>query len=151
MNQPAPADPGFRQRVHDSFARQAVMTTLGATLDVADAGRVVIVLPHRPELTQQHGFLHAGIIATALDSACGYAAFSLMAADAAVLTIEFKLNLLVPARGPWFRCEGLVVKAGRTISVVEGKAWQHEAGGPETLCATMTATMMAVRGRGLTH
>ena len=146
-----PADPGFRQRVHDSFARQAVMHTLGASLEVADPGHVVIVMPHRPELTQQHGFVHAGIVSTALDSACGYAAFSLMPADAAVLTIEFKVNLLAPARGPWFRFEGLVMKAGRTISVVEGKAWQHEAGGPESLCATMTATVMTVQGRGLTH
>ena len=147
----APADPGFRQRVHDSFARQGVMHTLGATLEVADAGRVVIVMPHKPSLTQQHGFMHAGIVATALDSACGYAAFSLMPADAAVLTVEFKVNLLAPARGPWFRFEGVVLKAGRTISVVEGKAWQHEAGGAESLCASMTATVMSVQGRGLTH
>ena len=151
MPLPTPADPAFRQRVHESFARQAVMLTLGARLEVADAGRVVIVMAHKPELSQQHGFLHAGIVSTALDSACGYAAFSLMPADAAVLTIEFKVNLLAPARGPWFRFEGLVTKAGRTISVVEGKAWQHEAGGPETLCATMTATVMTVHGRGLTH
>jgi len=151
MTLPAPADPGFRQRVHDSFTRQGVMHTLGAALEVADAGRVVIVMAHKPELTQQHGFVHAGIVSTALDSACGYAAFSLMPADAAVLTIEFKVNLLAPARGPWFRFEGLVAKAGRTISVVEGKAWQHEAGGTESLCATMTATVMTVQGRGITH
>ena len=151
MKHLSPADPGFRQRVHDSFARQTVMSTIGATLDIAEAGRVVIVMGHKPELTQQHGFVHAGIVSTALDSACGYAAFSLMPADAAVLTIEFKVNLLAPARGPWFRFEGLVVKAGRTISVVEGKAWQHEAGGAESLCATMTATVMTVQGRGLTH
>ena len=146
-----PADPGFAQRVRDSFAKQSAMRTLGATLEVAEAGRVVIVMPHKPELTQQHGFLHAGIVSTALDSACGYAAFSLMPADAAVLTIEFKVNLLTPARGPWFRFEGIVVKAGRTISVVEGKAWQHEPGGADSLCATMTATIMTVQGRGLTH
>ena len=151
MKHATPADPGYVQRVHDSYARQAVMRTLGASLDGVEPGRVVIVMHHRPELTQQHGFLHAGVVATALDSACGYAAFSLMPADAAVLTIEFKLNLLAPARGPWFRFEGLVAKAGRTISVVEGKAWQHEAGGPESLCATMTATIMTVQGRGLTH
>ena len=147
----APADPGFRVRVHDSFARQGVMHTLGATLEVADAGRVVIVMPHKAELSQQHGFVHAGIVSTALDSACGYAAFSLMPADAAVLTIEFKVNLLAPARGPWFRFEGLVVKAGRSISVAEGKAWQHEAGGAESLCATMTATIMTVQGRGIAN
>jgi uncharacterized protein (TIGR00369 family) len=151
MKHLTPADPDFRQRVHDSFGRQAVMASLGATLEVAEAGRVVIVMPHKAALTQQHGFLHAGIIATALDSACGYAAYSLMPNDAAVLTIEFKVNLLAPSRGPWFRFEGLVTKAGRTISVVEGKAYQHEAGGPESLCATMTATVMTVSGRGLAH
>jgi uncharacterized protein (TIGR00369 family) len=148
-----PADPGYAQRVRDSFARQAVMRTLGATLDVVEPGHVVISMHHRPELTQQHGFLHAGIVSTALDSACGYAGFSLMPADAAVLTVEFKVNLLAPARGPWFRFEGHVAKAGRTISVVEGRAMQHEAGADaQTLVATMTATLMAVRGReGIRH
>jgi uncharacterized protein (TIGR00369 family) len=143
-----PADPGYAQRVRDSFARQAVMHTLGATLDVVEPGHVVIVMHHRPELTQQHGFMHAGIVSTALDSACGYAGFSLMPADAAVLTVEFKVNLMAPARGPWFRFEGRVAKAGRTISVVEGRALQHDAGSDEqTLVATMTATIMTVRGR----
>src|SRR5688572_30504142 len=118
------AEAGFAQRVRDSFARQAVMATLGAQLEAIEPGRVVITMRHRPELTQQHGFLHAGIVSTALDSACGYAAFSLMPADAAVLTIEFKVNLLAPARGPDFRFEAEVTKAGRTISVVDGSAWQ---------------------------
>ena len=151
MTHPIPADPGYLARVRASFAKQAVMHTLGAALDTIEPGRVVIVMPHKPELSQQHGFLHAGIVSTGLDSACGYAAYSLMPADAAVLTIEFKVNLLAPARGPWFRFEGQVTKAGRTISVVEGRAWQHEAGGADALCATMTATMMTVQGRGLTH
>jgi uncharacterized protein (TIGR00369 family) len=102
----------------------------------------------RQALTQQHGFIHAGMLAAALDSACGYAAFSLMPADAAVLTIEFKINLLAPARGPIFRIEGQVVKPGRTISVVEGRALQFEADGSnEKLVATMSATVMTVRGR----
>jgi uncharacterized protein (TIGR00369 family) len=143
-----PADPGYAQRVRDSFSRQAVMQTLGASLDVVEPGHVVIVMYHRPEFTQQHGFVHAGIVATALDSACGYAGFSLMPADAAVLTVEFKVNLLAPARGPWFRFEGRVAKAGRTISVIDGRALQHEPGGNElALVATMTATVMTVRGR----
>jgi uncharacterized protein (TIGR00369 family) len=145
MPQP-PADADFAARVRASFERQAVMGTLGASLAEAEAGRVVIAMAHRPELTQQHGFLHAGIVSAALDSACGYAAFSLMPADAAVLTIEFKVNLLTPARGPGFRFEGQVVKAGRTISVVEGKAWQHDGSTP-SLIATMTATVMTVLGR----
>jgi uncharacterized protein (TIGR00369 family) len=146
------AEAGFAQRVRDSFARQAVMATLGAQLDTVEPGRVVIGMRHRPELTQQHGFLHAGIVSTALDSACGYAAFSLMPADAAVLTIEFKVNLLAPARGPDFRFEAEVTKAGRTISVVDGSAWQTDANGQPQRVATMTATVMAVRGRdGLKH
>lgn len=142
-----PADTDFAQRVRDSFARQAVMATLGAALDAVEPGRVVLAMRHRPELTQQHGFLHAGIVATALDSACGYAAFTLMPADAAVLTIEFKTNLLAPARGPRFRFEAQVTKTGRTISVVDGRALQLDDAGNETLIATMTATVMTVLGR----
>ncbi|NWG74226.1 MAG: PaaI family thioesterase [Rubrivivax sp.] len=150
MRHPIPADAGYVQRLRDSFARQQAMHTLGAVLDSVEPGRVVVTMHHRPELTQQHGFVHAGIVSTALDSACGYAAYSLMPADAAVLTIEFKVNLLAPARGPWFRFEGQVTKAGRTISVVDGRAWQHDAGSDEqTLIATMTATVMTVLGRGL--
>ena len=142
-----PADTDFAQRVRDSFARQAVMATLGAALDAVEPGRVVLAMRHRPELTQQHGFLHASIVATALDSACGYAAFTLMPADAAVLTIEFKTNLLAPARGPRFRFEGQVTKTGRTISVVDGRALQLDDAGNATLIATMTATVMTVLGR----
>ena len=86
-------------------------------------------MAHRADLTQQHGFLHAGIVATGLDSACGYAAFTLMPADAGVLTIEFKVNLLAPARGPQLTFEGTVTKAGRTISVVDGRAWESAGDG----------------------
>lgn len=143
-----PSDPCTR--VTASFARQAAMATIGAELISVARGRVEIAFDHRPALTQQHGFVHAGIVGTVLDSACGYAAFSCMPPDAAVLTIEYKLNLLAPARGPRLRCEGLVVKAGRTISVVEGRAWQRAAPeAPEQLVATMTATVMTVLGRGL--
>lgn len=140
------AHEGFEARTRDSFARQAAMATLGITLDRVEPGAVTLRLPHRADLTQQHGFLHAGIVSTALDSACGYAAFTLMPADAAVLTIEFKVNLLAPARGPVLRLEGRVVKAGRTISVVDARALQGE---NDTLVATMTATVMTVLGRGL--
>ncbi len=142
------AHPGFEQRVRDSFARQAAMTTLGASLGAIEAGRVEVLMTHRAELTQQHGFVHAGMVAAALDSACGYAAFTLMPDDAAVLTIEFKINLLAPARGPRFRFEGVVVKPGRTINVVDGRALQSGADGAgEKLFATMTATVMTVLGR----
>jgi uncharacterized protein (TIGR00369 family) len=141
-----PQDPSFAERVRASFDRQAAMHTIGARLADIDAGRVVIELPWQQGLTQQHGFLHAGMVATALDSACGYAASTLMPADAGVLTIEYKINLLAPAQGTLFRMEGLVVKPGRTITVTEGRAWAlHE--GREKLIATMGATLMAVTGR----
>jgi uncharacterized protein (TIGR00369 family) len=140
------APPGYEARTRDSFARQAAMATLGIELHGVEPGVVQLQLPHRPDLTQQHGFLHAGIVSTALDSACGYAAFTLMPPEAAVLTIEFKVNLLAPARGPVLRVEGRVVKAGRTISVVDARAVQGE---DETLVATMTATVMTVLGRGI--
>ncbi len=149
------AEPGFEVRLAESFARQAAMATLGARLGRVAPGEVELLMQHRAELTQQHGFLHAGIVATALDSACGYAAFTLMPAHAAVLTVEFKINLIAPARGPAFRFEGRVVKAGRTISVVDGRALQSAADGSgetESLVATMTATVMTVVGReGLRH
>jgi uncharacterized protein (TIGR00369 family) len=147
-----PADPDFAARVRASFARQAAMRTLGATLEQVEVGRVVVAMAHRESLTQQHGFVHAGLLAAALDTACGYAASTLMPADAAVLTVEFKINLLAPARGPLFRFEGAVVKPGRTISVVEGRAFQHAAGGgDDKLIATMSATVMTVIGRDIQH
>ena len=146
-----PQDPGFAERVRASFAQQGAMHTIGATLARVAAGHVVIELPWRQELTQQHGFLHAGMVATALDSACGYAASTLMPAEAGVLTIEYKINLLAPAQGERFRMEGLVVKPGRTISVTEGRAYAlHE--GREKLIATMGATLMTITGRdGIKH
>ncbi|MDH5540678.1 MAG: PaaI family thioesterase [Rhizobacter sp.] len=148
-----PAADDFDRRTRDSFDRQPAMRTLGASLQSVVPGQVVITMTHQAALTQQHGFLHAGMIATALDSACGYAAFTLMPADAAVLTIEFKVNLLAPARGPLFRIDGRVVKPGRTITVVEGHAWQHAPDSDANkLVATMTATIMTVTGRdGLQH
>jgi len=141
-------NPNFAQRVHESFGLQGAMRTLGASLEAIEPGRVVIGIAHRPELTQQHGFIHAGMVATGLDSACGFAAFTLMPDKAGVLTIEFKINLLAPARGPLLRFEGVVTKGGRTISVVDGKAYQFEPGSDEKkLIATMTATVMTVVGR----
>ena len=122
------------------------MQTLGARLGLIAPGAVNIELDWAPGLTQQHGFLHAGMVATALDSACGYAGFTLMTADASVLTIEFKINLLAPAKGQRFRMEGRVLKPGRTITVCEGRAFAIE-GAQEKLVATMGCTLMAVTGR----
>ena len=141
-----PQDPEYAERVRASFARQGAMHTIGATLAELAPGRAVIELPWAQGLTQQHGFLHAGMVATALDSACGYAASTLMPPEAGVLTIEYKINLLAPARGESFRMEGFVVKPGRTISVTEGRAYALHQGG-EKLIATMGATLMTITGR----
>ena len=142
-----PQNPDFKARCQDSFDRQRTMKTLGLTLGAVGPGHVELHMPYREDLTQQHGFIHAGILSTALDSACGYAAFSLMPADAAVLTIEFKINLLSPARGERFVFRARVTKPGRTISVADGRAFALDADGNEKLIATMTGTLMAVIGR----
>ncbi|GKS92154.1 PaaI family thioesterase [Acidovorax sp. SUPP2539] len=140
------AHPDHVQRVSQSFALQGAMHTLGAHLGRIAPGEVDIELDWAPSLTQQHGFLHAGMVSAALDSACGYAAFTLMPDEAAVLTIEFKINLLAPARGPRFRMEGRVIKPGRTITVCEGRAYGID-GSQEKLIATMGCTLMSVIGR----
>lgn len=147
-----PRDHDFARRVRASFARQAAMDTIGATLESVEAGRAAISLPFSTRLTQQHGFLHAGMVATALDSACGYAAATLMPTDAGVLTIEFKINLMAPAEGQRFRMIGQVLKPGRTVTFTEGQAWAVDARGGEKLIATMVATLMTVTGReGIRH
>jgi uncharacterized protein (TIGR00369 family) len=146
-----PRDPDFERRVRSSFERQAVMATFGATLVRVAPGEIDIDLPFRTELTQQHGLLHAGIVTSVMDSACGYAALSLMEPGAAVLSVEFKVNLLAPARGLRFRASGRVVRAGRTVTVVAGElrvvAGPGEEAVPDTIVAIMTATMMTVRER----
>jgi uncharacterized protein (TIGR00369 family) len=142
-----PRDPAFDARVRASFARQALMATMGAQLESVAPGDVVITLPFRAELTQQHGYLHAGAVAAVVDSACGYAALSLMDPDAAVLSIEFKVNMLAPAAGEAFRAHGWVVRSGRTITVCAGELVAERAG-TSTVVAVMQGTMMAVRGRG---
>ena len=139
-------DENFRERVTASFARQNVMRTIGADLTSVEYGVVEIEMPFREDLTQQHGFLHAGILSTALDSACGYAALSVMPEDAAVLTIEFKINLLSPGRGDRFLFRGEVTKPGSTIIVSDGRGYAIS-DGPAKLIASMTGTMMVVRGR----
>lgn len=143
-----PANSDFARRVQDSFARQGAMHTLGAELSLLEPGAVDVCLDWAPGLTQQHGFLHAGMVSTALDSACGYAGLTLMPAASAVLTIEFKINLLAPAKGQRFRMEGRVLKPGRTITVTEGRAYAIDEG-REKLIATMGCTLMCVQGRDL--
>ncbi|MCB1417930.1 MAG: PaaI family thioesterase [Notoacmeibacter sp.] len=140
-------DPDYETRVRDSFARQKMMRTIGAELTRVSPGVVEIEMPFSEALTQQHGFLHAGVISTALDSACGYAAYSMMPADAAILTIEFKINLLSPGKGERFLFRGEVTKPGRTIMVTDGRAYAVDGEGEARMIATMTGTMMTVLGR----
>ncbi len=142
------SDPDFERRVRTSFARQRAMTTLGATLAHVAPGEVDVLLPFREDLSQQHGFLHAGITTAIVDSACGYAALSLMPAGAAVLTIEYKVNLLAPGQGERFLARGRVLKPGRTITVCSGEVIATH-GREERLVAVMSATMMSLRDRGL--
>jgi uncharacterized protein (TIGR00369 family) len=127
------------------------MATLNIEIATVEAGEVELRMPYAAGYTQQHGFVHAGIITTALDSACGYAAFSLMPDKAAVLTVEFKTNLLAPARGDYFLFRARVVKPGRTITVCDAQAFAIE-GDKEKLIATMTGTLMALFDRdGIAH
>ena len=147
-----PRDPDFEQRVRASFQRQRVMALFGAPLSSVAPGAVDIDFPDREDLSQQHGFLHAGVSTTVVDSACGYAALSLMEPGAGVVSVEFKVQLLAPAAGALFRASGRVVRAGRTLTVVAGelRAWDSAAAlseGAGTLVAMLTGTMMTVRGR----
>lgn len=141
-----PADANFEQRIRRSFDSQDAMHTIGASISEVAAGRVVIGFDYHKKLTQQHDFIHAGIVSTVLDSACGYAAYSLMPAEAGVLTIEFKINLLSPAKGDYFFAIGRVTKPGRTITVADGEMFARS-GGQEKRIATMTGTLMTVSDR----
>ncbi len=134
-------------RVRASFNRQAFMSTLGARLATVGRGQAVIELPVRPALTQQHGFVHAAVVAAIGDSACGYAAFSLMQQDTAVLTIEYKINLMAPARGDLLVARGRVVRAGRTVTVCTAMVSAISADGDTIDVALLTATVMTVRDR----
>jgi uncharacterized protein (TIGR00369 family) len=143
-----PPTADFEARGRASFDRQGVMALLGARLVQVSAGAVDIELPFRDDLTQQHGFLHAGVVTTVVDTACGFAAFTLMPAGAAVLTVEFKMNLLSPARGDLLVAKGRVLRAGRNVTVCQGEAWMRAADG-EKQVAAMLATLMTVRDSGI--
>jgi len=141
-----PRDDSYESRVRASFARQRAMHTIGARLVRVEPGEVELELPFREDLTQQHGFLHAGIVTALVDSACGYAALSLMDRESAVLSVEYKVNLLAPAIGERMRAVGRVIKPGRTLLVCTGEVIAV-AGGAESVVTAMQGTMMAVRGR----
>jgi uncharacterized protein (TIGR00369 family) len=142
---PAPPNPDFEIAVRESFARQSVMATIGARLTRIAPGELSIELAFRQDLTQQDGFVHAGIVATILDSACGYAAMTLVPAGARVLTVEFKANFLAPARGERVVARASVVRSGRTLTVSQADAFAV-ATEKETLVATMLGTIMTLPG-----
>ena len=138
-----PANPLFATEVRDSFARQAVMTTIGAELVSVVPGGIQISLIYRADLTQQNGYLHAGIVTTIADSACGYAAYTLMPPNSAVLSVEFKVNLLRPAKGEEFLAIAEVLKPGRTLTVVRADVFANPKS-ERVLVATMLGTMMCL-------
>ena len=141
-----PADPDFERRTRESFARQGAMAHLGATLARVEPGRVEIRMPFRPELSQQHGFFHAGMISTIADSAGGYAGFTLFPAEAGVLTVEFKVNLLAAADGELAIATGEVIRSGRTLTICRLEAYVEKAG-RRSHCATGMQTLMCLVGR----
>lgn len=133
-------------RIGASFGKQSFMTTLGARLVRIAAGEVEIELPVSGHLLQQHGFVHAGAVASIADSAAGYAGLSLMPEGAGVLTVEFKINLLAPAAGEALIAKGRVVKAGRTLTLATADVFAVKGGVPK-LCAVLSATLMTIAGR----
>ncbi len=136
-----PLNPNFASDVQSSFAQQAVMNLIGARLTLVEPGIVEIALPYRSDLAQKNGFLHAGVLATIADSACGYAAYTLMPAGSGVLSVEFKVNLLRPAQGETFVARAEVIKSGRTLTVVSADVFALT-GDARTLVATMQGTMI---------
>lgn len=142
MTRFVPQDPDFESKVRESFHRQTAMLTIGATLELVTPGAVEIHLPYDARLTQQNGYLHAGIVTMIVDSACGYAAFTLSPAGSNVLTVEYKANFMAPARGESFVATGRVLKAGKTLTVCQGEV---RAAGSDTVIAAMLATIMILR------
>jgi uncharacterized protein (TIGR00369 family) len=141
----APLNPDFEARVRASFARQAAMTLIGARMVTVEPGRCVIELPTREDLTQQHGFVHGGVVGMIGDSAGGYAGFTLMPADASVLTVEYKINMLAPAAGELLIATGEVLKSGRTLSIVRAEVVALQ-GQKRTRVAAMQQTLMVMHG-----
>jgi uncharacterized protein (TIGR00369 family) len=139
-----PKDNNFVEKVRDSFARQPVMAFIGAELAKVEAAEVDIGLPYRHDLTQHNGFLHAGITAAIVDTACGYAAFTLMPAQTDVLTAEYKINFLSPARGDYFLAMGRILKAGKTLTIARGDVFAIT-GDEQKLIATVLATIICMR------
>src|SRR5215472_15840159 len=141
-----PADPGYAVRVRASFDRQGAMRLIGARLAELRPGYCSIELPYRDDLTQQHGYIHAGIVSAIADSAGGYAGFTLFPADASVLTVEYKLNLLAPAKGERLVAEAAVAKPGRTLVITRGEVYAQD-GDKRQLCAIMQQSLIVLSGK----
>jgi uncharacterized protein (TIGR00369 family) len=146
VSTPIPKDPAFQARIQASFDKQGLMRTLGASILRIAPGAVDIALPASPSVSQQHGFVHAGAVAAIADTAAGYAALSLMAPGAGVLTTEFKINLVAPAAGERIVARGRVIKAGRTLTLAQTEVFSETAG-EERLVALLTGTLMTIEGR----
>lgn len=138
-------NPYFAEEIKASFAKQTIMGLIGAELSRVEPGVIEITLPYRSDLAQQHGYLHAGIVTTIADSACGYAAYSLMPPKSEVLSVEFKVNLLRPAKGEVFVALAEVIKSGRTLTVVRADVFGLDQNGGRELVATMLGTMMCLQ------
>ncbi len=136
----APADPAFEQRCRDSFSRQKAMALIGASLTVVEPGYVEVRLPFRDDLTQQKGYVHGGILGMIADTACGYSAFSLMPAGCSLVTVEYKINILSPARGSLV-AKGQVIKPGRTLTIARAEVYAE--GGKHVASMQQTLMMLA--------
>ncbi len=143
MSRFKPVDPDSEARVRSSFEKQGFMKTIGAVMTRVAPGEVVIEFPYDASLTQQQGYIHGGVVTAVVDTACGYAAYTLMPPDSEVLTVEYKVNFMLPARGERFRGIGKVLKSGRTITVCSGEVVAVEEG-KEKVAAAMLATMISV-------
>jgi len=140
-----PRNPSFAEEIKQSFAKQTIMSLIGAELSRVEPGIVEITLPYRADLAQHHGFLHAGVVTTIADSACGYAAYSLMPPKSEILSVEFKVNLLRPAKGEVFLAAAEVIKSGKTLTVARADVFGLDQGGRRELIATMLGTMMCLQ------
>ncbi|WP_193075904.1 PaaI family thioesterase [Pseudomonas sp. FME51] len=140
------SDPHFAERVSASFDRQNAMALIQATLAVVEQGRTEIHLPHWQGVEQQHGFVHGGVVGMIADSAAGYAAMTLVPADASVLTVEYKMNLMAPADGEMLIARGQVIRPGRTLVITKAEVFAVK-NGKESLCALMQQTIMVMHGR----
>ena len=140
-----PRNPSFAEEIKQSFAKQTIMSLIGAELSRVEPGVVEITLPYRADLAQHHGYLHAGIVTTIADSACGYAAYSLMPPKSEVLSVEFKVNLLRPAKGEVFLAVAEVIKSGKTLTVARADVFGLDQSGRRELIATMLGTMMCLQ------